>query len=473
MNPNPDTSMHALFDVQRRAFAADSFPDRAIRLDRLDRLARLTEKHQHDIARAISADFGNRSVHETALAEIFVTLAGIRHARRHLAKWMRTRRVPTGIQLKPGYSRVMRQPLGVVGIVSPWNYSYQLAMCPALAALAAGNRVMIKPSEVTPRISALLAEIVAADFAADEMAVIVGDAEAGKAFTHLPFDHLFFTGSTAVGRHVAAAAAQNLTPVTLELGGKSPAIIDAGCDLDVIAPRLVSGKLLNAGQTCIAPDYALVAEGEVEAFCAALARAVSRSYPTLAGNPDYTSIVSERYYRRLRALIDDARAKGASIVEINPANEAFPEAERRIAPTLIVGARDDMAVMQEEIFGPVLPVVSYRGLDEAIRYVNAHPRPLALYVFTERAASRERVLRETISGGVTVNDTLFHYVAEDLPFGGVGASGYGAYHGEQGFLTFTKEKGVFFQTRFNLANLLYPPYGRRMERVLDWLKRIA
>jgi coniferyl-aldehyde dehydrogenase len=473
MTQNPENTMQSLFDSQRRAFAADCNPDRATRLDRLDRLSRLTEKHQHDIAKAISADFGNRSLHETALAEIFVTLAGIKHARRHLAKWMRTRRVPTGAHLKPGYSRVMRQPLGVIGIVSPWNYSFQLAMCPALAALAAGNRVMIKPSEVTPRLSALLAEIVAADFAADEMTVVVGDAEAGKAFTHLPWDHLFFTGSTAVGRYVAAAAAQNLTPVTLELGGKSPAIVDAGCNADVIAPRVVSGKLFNAGQTCIAPDYMLVAEGEVDAFCAAFAKAVARGYPTLAQNPDYTSIVSERHYRRLRGLLDDAKAKGATIVEINPANESFPEAERRIAPTLILGATDDMAVMQEEIFGPLLPVVSYRGLDEAIRYVNAHPRPLALYVFTERAASRERVLQGTISGGATVNDTLFHYVAEDLPFGGVGASGYGAYHGEQGFLTFTKEKGVFFQTRFNFAYMLYPPYGRRMEQVLAWLKKIA
>jgi coniferyl-aldehyde dehydrogenase len=331
---------------------------------------------------------------------------------------------------------------------------------------------MLKPSEVTPATSALLAEAIAQRFAPDEFTVVIGDADTGAEFTRLPFDHLFFTGSTAVGRIVAMAAAGNLTPVTLELGGKSPAIVDASADLAAVAPRIAVGKLLNAGQTCIAPDYALVPERRVDEFVAAVTRAVRALYPDPLSGDDYTSIVNERHYDRLVALIEDARAKGAKVVTI-PDGAAPDPATRRIPPTLLVGATDAMQVMREEIFGPILPVESYAKLDDAIAAVTRRPRPLAFYVFAEDRAVRERLLHETIAGGVTVNDTLWHFAHEELPFGGVGASGIGAYHGEAGFRTFSHMKSVFSQPRLAAAKLLYPPYGSTFEKVLRLLKRLS
>jgi len=462
-----------LFAAQRKAFAAERDPTLAVRRDRLDRLAALIAANEADIVAAITADFGVRPAQETRLAELFMVMAGIRHARRNLARWMRPRRVPTPLYLWPGRSRVVRQPLGVVGVISPWNYPVQLALMPVVAALAAGNRAMLKPSEVTPRTSALLEHIVARGFAADEFAVINGGAEVGEAFSRLPFDHLLFTGSTAVGRKIALAAAENLTPVTLELGGKSPALVDADADLDVVATRLAVGKLLNAGQTCIAPDYVLAPAGRVDALIEALTAAVAALYPRLGADPDYTSIVNDRHYGRLTALVDDAKAKGARVIRIDPGNELPPVHARKLAPTLLLDVRDDMAAMREEIFGPILPIETYATLDEAIAKINARPRPLALYAFGGDARSRERILRGTIAGGVTLDDTLWHFCNEDLPFGGVGASGTGAYHGERGFLAFTHEKSVFAQARFALTPLLYPPYGRRFDAVLKLLKKLA
>jgi coniferyl-aldehyde dehydrogenase len=363
--------------------------------------------------------------------------------------------------------------LGVVGIVSPWNYPYQLALAPAVPALAAGNRVMIKPSELTPRFAELLARIVAESFAEDEMAVVTGDALTGKAFTELPFDHLFFTGSTAVGKLVAQAAAKNLTPVTLELGGKSPAILDPSSDLAVAVPRLAFGKLLNAGQTCIAPDYAFVPNERIDAFVEQMHRAVAQMYPRLAANPDYTSIVNERHFARLQGLLEDARAKGARIVPINPAGENFDQAGRKQPPVLVLGATPEMKLMQEEIFGPILPVLGYDRIEEAIAYINRHDRPLALYWFGSDGANRDKVLNQTLSGGVTLNDCIWHIAQEDQPFGGVGASGTGSYHGEWGFRTFSKEKPVFVQPRLNGMFLMYPPFGKTFERMLALLRRIA
>ncbi len=462
-----------LFAAQRAAFAAERDPSLAVRRDRLDRVAALIDENEREIVAAVVADFGARSAQETRLAELFMVSVGIRHARRHLSRWMRARRVPTPLYLWPGRSRIVRQPLGVVGVISPWNYPVQLALLPAVAALAAGNRVLLKPSELTPRTSALLERFVKDRFAADEFAVVTGGAEVGEPFARLPFDHLFFTGSTAVGRKIALAAADNLTPVTLELGGKSPALVHADADIDALAPRLIAGKLLNAGQTCIAPDYVLAPDSRVDAICDAIARAVATLYPTLEASPDYTSIVSDRHYARLVALIDDASRKGARVVRLNPGNELLPERTRKLAPTLLVGVRDNMAAMHEEIFGPVLPIESYATLDEAIAKINARPRPLALYAFGGDTQARERVLRETVTGGVTVDDTLWHFCSEELPFGGVGASGIGAYHGERGFRTFTHEKSVFAQPRIALTWLLYPPYGRRFEAMLKILKKIT
>jgi coniferyl-aldehyde dehydrogenase len=468
----PAAGMRALFEAQQQAFAADSFPAEAARLDRLQRLQLLLEENEDRFAEAISADFGNRSRHETIIAESFLVLAGIAQARKHLRKWMKRRRVATSFHSLPGSSSLLPQPLGVVGIVSPWNYPLQLALAPAVAALAAGNRVMLKPSEITPRFSDLLAELVANRFAADECVVITGDADTGRAFVQLPFNHLLFTGSTAVGRQVALAAAANLTPVTLELGGKSPVIVDEGCDLADSARRIAAGKLFNAGQTCIAPDYALVPAAQQQAFADAYSRAVAELYPTLERNPDYTSIVNERHYGRLQGLVDEARREGARVVEINPGGEAPQPGSRKLRPTVLLQVTPDMRVMQEEIFGPVLPLVPYQRLDDAIAFVNARPRPLALYWFGRERAHAERVLRETISGGVTINDVLLHIAQENLPFGGVGDSGIGAYHGEWGFRLFSKEKPVFEQSRLAGTALTRPPYGKRAEAVINTLKRL-
>ncbi len=464
-------AMADTFAAQRAAFAADMDPSREVRRGRLSRLLALTEKHQDAIAGAISADFGHRSRHETDLADIFLVLSGVRHMRRHLGRWMKPRRVATPLHMLPARSELIPQPLGVVGVISPWNYPYQLGMLPAAAALAAGNRVLLKPSEQTPKFSLLLREIVAEFFPAEEFAVIPGDVEVGRAFAKLSFDHLFFTGSTSVGRQIALAAAENLTPVTLELGGKSPAIVDADCDFKVAAPRIAFGKLLNAGQTCVAPDYMLVPRARVDEFVAAFQHAATAMYPSFGANPDYTSIASDRHYERLARLVDDAKAQGATAVPIAAGDGKAEPAGRKLAPTLLLGVDDEMAVMREEIFGPVLPIVPYDTLEEAIGYVNRHQRPLALYWFGSDRARRDRVLRRTISGGVTVNDAVWHVAQENLPFGGVGASGMGAYHGEQGFRTFSKDKPVFHQAALNGFGLFRPPYGRHFEMLIALLKR--
>ena len=468
---SPIAALERLLRVQRAAFGAERYPTIAARRDRLERLARIVTQNEARFVAAIDRDFGHRSSHETRLAELYIVAAEARHAIRHLRRWMHRSRVATPWHLLPASAYVVRQPLGVAGIISPWNYPVQLALAPAIAALAAGNRVMLKPSELTPATSGLLAELVATTFGEDEFAVIEGDAAIGQAFASLPFDHLFFTGSTGVGRKVALAAAANLTPVTLELGGKSPALFDDDADFPTGVPRLVVGKLLNAGQTCIAPDYALVPSARLDEFVAAATAAVRRLYPDVAANPDYTSIVNARHFERLRGLLDDAQARGARIVPIGDAAADDTAASRRLRPTLVVGVTDDMAIMRDEIFGPLLPVETYSTFDEAIAKINDRPRPLALYWFGKDRRRRARLLRETLAGGVTVNDTLWHFAHEGLPFGGVGASGTGAYHGEHGFATFSKAKPVYVQSRFAPTRLLNPPYGPAFERVLALLKR--
>lgn len=467
------TELQRLFARQREAFADEPFPDLRIRRERLSRILAITLEHESDLVAAISRDFGHRSAHETRLAELFLVMGATRTARGRLARWMRTRRVSTPVNLLPGRSELRPQPLGVVGVISPWNYPYQLAMLPVIGALAAGNRVLLKPSELTPTFSALLRELVARRFAEDEFAVVPGDAVVGRAFAALPWNHLFFTGSTAVGRQVALAAAANLTPVTLELGGKSPALFAPDADLKLTLPRLVAGKFLNAGQTCIAPDYALVLRSQREAWVTALKSSTAALFPTVAENPDYTSVIHERHFQRLAGLVADARAKGATVVDLSPGGETADPARRRFPPTLLLEVTGEMAVMREEIFGPVLPVETYASLDDAIRRINARAHPLALYFFGERAADRERVLRETTAGGVTVNDTLWHIVNEALPFGGVGPSGMGAYHGEHSFNRFSHLKPVFHQSRWSTGKYMWPPYGRTFDRILGLLKRFG
>jgi coniferyl-aldehyde dehydrogenase len=461
-----------LFSLQRAAFARERYPDLRTRVDRLARLKSLVTDNEARFAAAVDSDFGDRSEHETRLAELYIVAAEIADAQANLPRWMRSERVATPLHLQPGRARIERQPLGVAGIISPWNYPVQLALAPALGALAAGNRVLLKPSELTPATSALLHELVAARFGEDEFAVVLGDAQVGQAFTRLPFDHLFFTGSTVVGRHVALAAAENLTPVTLELGGKSPALFAPDADLALCAPRLMSGKLLNAGQTCIAPDYALVPADRFDAFVTAARAAAARLYPSYAGNPDYTAIINERHYLRLTALIDDARAKGATIVTLAAAGEKLEPGSRKLPPVLILGVNDTMAVMREEIFGPLLPVEAYANVGEAVAKINGRPHPLAFYYFGRDRTECGNVLRQTLAGGVTVNDTLWHFVHKNLPFGGVGASGSGAYHGEATFLTFSHRKAVFVQPRFAASRMLYPPYGKLFEKVLGLLGRL-
>lgn len=463
--------LHRTLQAQRAAFRAEPYPSLATRLDRLDRMMALTERYESAFIEAASADFGHRSPHVTRLADIMMVQVAIRHTRRHLARWMRPRRVPTGLAFMPARSRLVPQPLGVAGVIAPWNYPIQLALVPAMIALAAGNRVMIKPSELVPRCSEVMKQAVAEFFAPEEVAVITGDAALGKAFSGLPFDHLLFTGSTAVGRHVAMAAAANLTPVTLELGGKSPAIVGNGCDLGQTAKSLVLGKMFNAGQTCIAPDYALVPRGQVDALVDAMKQAASRMYPQAAASPDATTIVSDRHHARLVGLLDDARARGARLVPLG--DESGATGPRALTATIVLDARDDMAIMREEIFGPLLPIVAYDDFSQAIEHINRGERPLALYYYGEDVAQRERVLRETHAGGVTVNDCMWHFAQEELPFGGVGASGIGAYHGEAGFRTFSHMKPVFIQSRLAGTPLLNPPYGSTFEFMAKLLRRIT
>lgn len=474
VTPASFPDLEAVFRRQREAFEASEAPGARARRDALRRLREVVVAHTGQLASAIDADFGHRSRQETIVAELVPTVSGIDHAVRHVARWMRSERRPVAVHFRPGRARIVFQPLGVVGIISPWNYPVYLSMAPLTAALAAGNRAMLKPSELTPRTSSLLHDLLGRAFAADEVAVVMGGPDVGAAFASLPFDHLLFTGSTPVGRLVMRAAAERLVPVTLELGGKSPVIVDRGVPFADAARSIAYGKLLNAGQTCIAPDYVLVPAGDEERFASAFVREASRLFPTLAANPDYSSIIGARHLERLRALVDDARSKGARIIEVNPAGERLPDdAAHKAMPVVLIGVTDDMQVMQEEIFGPILPIVPYRSLDDAIAYVNGRARPLALYLFTGSTMHRDTVLDRTHSGGVTVNDTLLHIVQDDLPFGGVGTSGIGAYHGRDGFLTFSHRKAVFEQSRFALTGLLLPPYGTTFDRVVRFLMRRA
>ena len=467
----PTLPLRALFDAQYNASRAQVDVPLALRRDRLGRLRALVDTHAHALAEAVQADFGVRSPQLTEAADLFVLRAGMAQVNKHLPRWMKPQRVATPLYLQPASAHIQRQPLGVVGVIGPWNYPLQLTFGPAATALAAGNRVMLKPSELTPHTSSLMASLVQQAFAADEFSVVVGGPDVAQEFSRLPFDHLFFTGSTQVGRLVAAAAAANLTPTTLELGGKSPCVVDASCDLEDAAVKIAHGKLLNAGQTCIAPDYVLLPRGQEAAFERAYTAAVARLFPTIAGNPDYAAIVSERHQARLKALLEEAQAKGARVVDVAPAGGASTAA-RQMNPALVFDPPSGLRLMDEEIFGPILPVVAYDGMDDAITFINLRPRPLALYWFGTDTAARDRLLSRTVSGGVTVNDTLMHVAHEGLPFGGVGESGWGSYHGESGFLRFTQQKPVLVQSRWAMGNLFYPPYGPRFARVMGLLKRL-
>jgi coniferyl-aldehyde dehydrogenase len=463
------TRMRSLFEAQREAFRREPYPPLEVRRERLQKLLGALQERRHDLASAISEDFGHRSRHESLLVEVLLSANAIRYALKNLKSWMKPQARSTSITLQPAGSKVLAQPLGVVGVVSPWNYPVQLAITPLAYALAAGDRVLLKPSELTPRTAERLAELLGAAFPEDLVAVVQGGPELGQSFAELPFDHLLFTGSTHVGRLVMQAAAKNLTPVTLELGGKSPAIVHPDYPLDKAGRALAAGKLLNAGQTCVAPDYVLVRKDRADALVDSIVRSVSALYPRLAENPDYTSIVNARHRGRLQGYLADAQAKGAELVEINPADESFADAGNKMAPVVVRRTTEDMVLMQEEIFGPVLPIVEVESMDQARDYVARHPRPLALYYFDDDASRIDEILRSTHSGGVTVNDCMLHVAEDHLPFGGVGPSGMGAYHGREGFDTFSHRKAVLHQSRLNTRWLSQPPYDSKVERLIDLL----
>ncbi len=462
--------LQRVFSLQKSAYAADPNPACEQRIANLKKIIQLAEANEEKFASAISADFGHRARQETTVAEILVTVSGAKLAIKSLRKWMRPRGAPTPTHMLPAKSRIEPQPLGVIGIIAPWNYPVQLALAPTVAALAAGNRVMIKPSELTPRTSEALAEAIASEFDEAECAVITGGVETGQAFTETPFDHLLFTGSTAVGIRVAQAAAKNLTPVTLELGGKSPVIIDKSADINKAVRSIAHGKALNAGQTCIAPDYVLTPQGCENDVADAIAAAARELFPEIDTTPDYSSIVSDRHFARLKSMVEEARDAGARIVEVGSANALHPQ--RKLPLTLVVNPPETIAAMKEEIFGPVLPILPAGSSDDAIARVNEGDRPLALYWYGNDTSARDEVLSKTVSGGVTVNDTLWHVAQENLPFGGVGKSGIGAYHGKAGFETFSHLKPIFYQSRFANASLLYPPYTDKTDKIIAFARKL-
>ncbi|MCP5075313.1 MAG: coniferyl aldehyde dehydrogenase [Rhodobacteraceae bacterium] len=467
MNRLPHPELNTSFRLLHQASRDDPYPDIATRRDQLHRLERLTVENEKRIKAAISADFSHRSSFETEIADTMTTILAARHARRHLKSWMKFRRAGTALHFLPLQNAVFPQPVGVVGIISPWNYPYNLAMVPLCAALAAGNRALIKPSEATPATSALIAELVADRFDPSEVAVVEGDADLSRAFSQLPFDHLFFTGSGTVGRLIAIEAAKNLTPVTLELGGKSPAIIDRSADLDQAIPHIAFGKWLNAGQSCIAPDYALVPNDMIPAFTEKLTAQCRKMYPTLG--EDYSAVINQPSYDRLQGLLDDARSRGAEIVELTGATDG-----RKFCPTLVVNPPQDCALMQTEIFGPILPIVGCDSTDAAIAHVKSGDRPLTLYWFGRNKTAESRIRHELHAGSMVVNDTMVQFAQESLPFGGIGPSGYGSYHGKAGFDRFSHHKSVC--RRPNLPDptkLLHAPYGKTTRRLLDLIKRIG
>lgn len=462
-------TLASTLDRLRAAWRAQR-PDRAQRMADLDRLKAAFKARMSEMTKAVQADFGHRSEHETLVADGMTVLGEIDHLRRHLRGWMRPQRASVGWQLWPARAQVRREAVGVVGVMSPWNYPVNLALVPLATAIAAGNHVFLKPSEHTPRTSEWLRALLADVFPADRVAVAIGGPEVGAAFSGLPFDHLVFTGSTAVGRKVMAAAAPHLTPLTLELGGKSPAIVAADFPIEQAAARLATGKWFNGGQTCIAPDYVLIDAARRDALVEALRAQVHARYGAdLANAGDYTRVVNDGQYRRLRGHVDDARARGLDVIELAQVDAARADAERLLPPTLILDPGDDATVMQEEIFGPILPIRGYTSLDDALAYVESHDRPLALYPFSRDRGTVERILGRLIAGGVTVNDTLLHFAASNLPFGGIGPSGMGQYHGRAGFDAFTKPMPVLWQARWNATDLIKPPYRGKVDTLVRWL----
>lgn len=473
--------MQTAFRAQRNAFDAAPYPSWEVRKARLETLRDVLRKYEDQIKQAISDDFGNRSKVESDIGDIIMAYNDIHNALKQTPKWMKRRKRATSLSYKPGWNEIIPQPMGVIGIVVPWNYPLGLATGPMIGAIGAGNRCMIKMSEYTPTFSALFKTMMEEVFDPEVVFVATGGVDVATDFTTLPFDHLLFTGSTNVGKIVAKAAAENLVPCTLELGGKSPVLIDESAKMNLTVARISVSKLLNAGQTCIAPDYILMPQARIDAFADAMIKQAETMYPTFAGNDDYTSVIADAHYARLQELLDDAENKGAKIRVAGDDDKQQLAKERRIPLTVVTETTPDMKIMQEEIFGPLLPIVASETLDEQIAAVKSKDRPLALYWFGEDDAKRERVLYETHAGGVTINDCAWHFGQDDIGFGGIGPSGMGAYHGVAGFETFSHMKGVFHQSTTGLFHTLkqkmmvdmMPPYTDGTQKLLKKVKGMA
>jgi coniferyl-aldehyde dehydrogenase len=468
------TEMKKVLDLQKQLHIQEGPPSVQLRKDRLDRCVSMVKKYQNPIILALQEDFGNRDPVMSVATEVLSAIGPLEHAKKNLSRWMKPEKrraeiAPLGplLSLMGARARIEYQPMGTVGCISPWNFPVNLVLAPMGGILAAGNRVMVKPSEITPSTSAVMKSMFEEYFDQVEIAVFTGDAEVGAAFSSLPFDHMLFTGGTAIAKHVMKAASENLVPITLELGGKSPVIIGKDSDVGRAAIRVMQGKTMNAGQICLAPDYALVPKEKVSEFVEKSVNAVSAMYPSLKDNDDYTSIINEKHFNRIQDYLKDAKDKGAEIVEINPSEEDFSQQPHyKIPPTLVLNPTEDMKLMQEEIFGPVLPIKSYEKIEDTVDYINTKNRPLGLYYFGDNKKEQDYVLKHTTSGGVTVNDVISHITQENLPFGGVGPSGMGSYHGYDGFKEFSHAKSIYKQTKINLNKLagLVPPYKSKSEK---------
>ena len=471
MADNKQAELDRILKVQRDSFTADRPEAISVRKDRIKRAMALVKENGEAFSAAMSADFGHRSTQQSMITDIAATVGAGKHALKHIDQWSKPekRKVQFPLGLLGAKAELRYEPKGVIGILSPWNFPVQLAYGPLMQVLAAGNRSMIKPSEFTERTSDLMAELTPKYFSEEEVAVITGQPEVAQAFSSLPFDHLIFTGSTATGRKVMEAASKNLVPVTLELGGKSPVVMGRSANFEQAGERIALGKMMNAGQICLAPDYMYVPEDKQDEAIDGVSNGVANMYPTLLDNDDYASVVSDRHYARLQDMVADAADKGAEVIEVNPAEEDFSNTNSRKMPlTILKNVNEDMDAMKEEIFGPVLPVKTYGSIDEAVDYVNEHDHPLGLYYFGHDEAERERVLTKTSSGGVTTNDVIFHISMEDLPFGGVGPSGIGSYHAIEGFKEFSHARAVYHQPKIDIAKLggFKPPYGKATEKAV-------
>ena len=463
-------NMEASLKAQRDSYTSEGIVTAATRIDRIDRAVDVLVKYSEAISEAMNADFGCRPREVNLMTDVTGSIECLKHCKKHLKTWMKQEKRPTmfPLNLLGGRSTVEYQPKGVVGVLAPWNFPLGMVFEPLAGVLAAGNRAMIKPSEFTPATSALIADMVAEAFDPTELTVFTGGPDVGQAFSLLPFDHMIFTGATSIARHIMAAAARNLVPVTLELGGKSPVVISRSVDIIEAVQRIMVGKMLNAGQVCIAPDYVFVPEELMDEVVEQATLVVKEMYPSLLNNDQYTAMVNDRHYQRITSNLNDANERSIKTVTINPANEDFTDnPTQKIPPTLIINPDDDALCMQDEIFGPLLPIKSYKNFEETINYINDKPRPLAAYYFGKDKIEEKRFLTGTTSGGVSINDVMFHMLQKDLPFGGVGPSGMGAYHGIEGFKTFSHAKGVYRQPkRIPVAKLagFMPPYGPASEK---------